>query len=695
MDTIKVCQHCGKTLGNQSIEGICPECLMKAGLASDSATKSKENNPTRGFLPPEPQALATLFPQLEIIELIGHGGMGAVYKARQRNLDRWIALKILPSELHTSSAFAERFTREARALARLNHPNIVTVYDFGEVDGFYYFLMELVDGVTVRQLLADQKLAPKEALAIVPQICDALQYAHSQGVVHRDIKPENLLLDRGGRVKIADFGLAKLLDLDPAALRLTQAREVMGTPHYMAPEQIEHPQEVDHRADIFSLGVVFYEMLTGELPLGKFSPPSQKVQIDVRLDEVVMRTLEKERERRYQQASDVKTDVDTIRTTVSPNLPPTAAPPRPAAPPGPDPLRWPARALMAVGMVNLIAALRMISTLSHLGRPTNFLIPFLILGLSVLIIAAGVGMQRRTWYHMAWAGSLLAAIVPPGLVVGVPVGVWALLILSRSEVKAQYQGLAASSIPASTGPRPAIPRALWLSLLVLVLLIFRSAPPLWRFDWREFLSIYPTYLVLSVALGGLLMFGLMRLKPWAFWLTVALCLRKPLLLMINPSIQFTALELLWGGLLLAPVLLCAKSFFPHTTLPGRLEPMLASANQWLSQIPWRRWRAACAVAGVLLFALTAVERTHAQRVLFHGMFRSQSFLGLIGGWDRSHAWTTHTADEFPDQGELATPMANDPPVAVEPTTVPADDATPPAEAQPTVPPIEVETDPKN
>jgi serine/threonine protein kinase len=176
--------------------------------------------------------------------------------------------------------------------------------------------MEFVDGVNLRQLQKAGRLSPREALQIVPQICDALQYAHDEGVVHRDIKPENVLVDRKGRVKIADFGLAKILGCDPEALRLTGEGQVMGTPHYMAPEQVEHPLTVDHRADIFSLGVVFYEMLTGELPLGKFQPPSRKVQVDVRLDDVVLHALEKEPERRYQQVSEVKSAVETISGTI-------------------------------------------------------------------------------------------------------------------------------------------------------------------------------------------------------------------------------------------------------------------------------------------------------------------------------------------------------------------------------------------
>jgi serine/threonine protein kinase len=205
--------------------------------------------------------------------------------------------------------------REARSLAKLNHPNIVTVYDFGHTEsGLYYFIMEFVEGTNLRKVIEAGNLSPPEALAIIPQICEALQYAHQEGIIHRDIKPENILIDKKGRVKIADFGIAKLLDKPDDQFTLTQAGHKMGTPHYMAPEQIEHPHQVDQRADIYSLGVVFYEMLTGELPLGKFEKPSQKVHVDVRLDDVVLRTLEKEPNRRYQHVSEVKTEVETIAT---------------------------------------------------------------------------------------------------------------------------------------------------------------------------------------------------------------------------------------------------------------------------------------------------------------------------------------------------------------------------------------------
>jgi tRNA A-37 threonylcarbamoyl transferase component Bud32 len=284
---------------------------MKAGLDTRRGPEGEARGASK-FIPPPPAELAKFFPQLEIIELLGQGGMGTVYKARQPALGRVVALKILPAKAADDPGFEERFKREARALAGLNHPNIVAVYDFGEAGEMPYFIMEFMDGATLREVVRAGKLSPREALQIVGQICEALQFAHDEGVVHRDIKPENILLDKKGRVKIADFGIAKILDQEPQDVSLTGAQGQVGTPHYMAPEQIERPHEVDHRADIYSLGVVFYEMLTGELPLGRFAPPSRKAQMDARLDEVVLRALEKEPERRYQHASEVKTAVESV-----------------------------------------------------------------------------------------------------------------------------------------------------------------------------------------------------------------------------------------------------------------------------------------------------------------------------------------------------------------------------------------------
>lgn len=313
MSGVRLCRRCGAELRPDTADGLCPGCLLKLAMETGpgSAAEAAPSEPG-GDARPDLAQLAQHFPQLEILDLLGQGGMGVVYKARHTKLDRIVALKILPTRVGLDPAFAERFIREARALARLDHPGIVAVYDFGQSERLYYLIMQFVDGADLRQVMRAGKLAPAEAMRVVPQICEALQYAHEQGIVHRDIKPENILLDRKGQVKIADFGLAKLLVRAPAEVALTNSGQVMGTPHYMAPEQMERPLAVDHRADIYSLGVVFYEMLTGELPLGRFAAPSAKVQVDIRLDQIVLRSLEKEPERRYQHVSEVKTEVEAI-----------------------------------------------------------------------------------------------------------------------------------------------------------------------------------------------------------------------------------------------------------------------------------------------------------------------------------------------------------------------------------------------
>ncbi len=173
--------------------------------------------------------------------------------------------------------------------------------------------MEFVDGVNLRQAMRAGGFTPADSLALVRDLCGALNFAHEEGILHRDIKPENILIDSRGRVKIADFGIAKLIgDSSPSDVTLTMQGAILGSPQYMAPEQIETPGDVDQRADIYSLGVVFYELLTGELPLGRFAPPSEKSPMDPRIDEIVFRTLEKERQLRYQSASEFQTKVESV-----------------------------------------------------------------------------------------------------------------------------------------------------------------------------------------------------------------------------------------------------------------------------------------------------------------------------------------------------------------------------------------------
>jgi len=300
------CPKCGTLIPEGAPQGLCPKCvLMGVATATQSVAPPSKNTP-----PPSVAEIAAHFPELEVLELIGVGGMGAVYKARQPKLDRLVVLKILSSDLAGDPTFAERFDREARVLARLSHPNIVTVFDTGMAGPFAYLMMEYVDGVNLRQAMKAGRFTPVDALSLVQDVCGALKFAHEKGILHRDIKPENILIDSRGQVKIADFGIAKLVgENDHEQLTLTQRGFVLGSPHYMAPEQFESPGDVDQRADIYSLGVVLYELLTGELPLGRFAPPSKKSAVDARIDEIVMRTLERERELRFQTVGEVKTQM--------------------------------------------------------------------------------------------------------------------------------------------------------------------------------------------------------------------------------------------------------------------------------------------------------------------------------------------------------------------------------------------------
>ncbi len=460
MTTPFQCPQCGGEIPTDFSYGVCPKCLMQQGFKSHDAAPAGDQaiDPSvshSGSVAPSPEELARHFPQFEIVEMLGKGGMGAVYKARQPNLDRYVALKILLPEVGKDPAFAERFMREARALAKLNHPSIVAVYEFGEVDGLYYFVMEYVDGANLRQTLAAGGLTPPEALAIVPQICDALQFAHDAGVVHRDIKPENILIDKQGRVKIADFGLAKLLGVDredssaEKPFTLTGTHQVMGTPHYMAPEQMQGSSAVDHRADIYSLGVVFYEMLTGELPIGRFEPPSKKVQIDVRLDEVVLRSLESEPDRRYQHASEVKTEVESIADANDA--------PHPAAQPDTADfeslvrgrLKVPAIGLRVASIVNLLVTLSIVliavlvpgSDELSVRTVLMVVIPLCHLLVGIIVLIGAARMFDLQSYRIAVFAAVVA-VVPwtLGFLISWPFGIWALIVLSRQDVRTAFAG---------------------------------------------------------------------------------------------------------------------------------------------------------------------------------------------------------------------------------------------------------------
>ena len=514
--------ECGGERPAETPQGLCRQCLMKLGQSGAPKTNQVDTSanqsdiptnvtPPAGFMLPEPEELARQFPHLEILELLGQGGMGVVYKARQKQLDRLVALKILPPQIGRTEAFAERFTREARSLARLSHPRIVMIYDFGHTEaGLYYFIMEFVDGTDLRRVIQTGELSASEALTIIPQICEALQYAHEEGIVHRDIKPENILLNRKGQVRIADFGLAKLLDRPAtrATSTLTKVGQQMGTPHYMAPEQIEHPSGVDHRADIYSLGVVFYEMLTGELPLGRFAPPSQKVQVDIRLDNVVLRTLEKEPERRYQHISEVKSDVEAISSGVR-----QVVSSQPAADDGLEAIRRRTRApgigLMIAGLINcgiallLLLAWSIVSVTSGATSPGAVVTGIIGIIYAIVGLLTFVGAKRMMLlqsYGLAVAAGVLQLIPSPGSLLGLPIGIWTLVVLTRHEVHAAFVKVAektSSAVNEGMGNVAIIIFAVVASLIFLVALIASFSGQ--SFPWF-ILYFGPPLLILDVLL---------------------------------------------------------------------------------------------------------------------------------------------------------------------------------------------------
>jgi serine/threonine protein kinase len=311
------CTRCGAQGITDRLQGLCPGCLFRE-------TGAAAPDPVQGGR----------FGQFEVVATLGRGGMGTVYKVRQSQLDRFAGLKVLSPVLAADPEFRNRFVQEAQVLAKLVHPNIVSIFDFGVHDGFYYLLMEYVDGVNLRQILDTRMLSSEELLKLVPPLCEALEVAHAQGIVHRDIKPENILVDRKGQVKITDFGIAKIAN---SSRKITQAGVVMGTPAYMAPEQTQSLDAVDHRADLYSLGAIIYEILTGKVPSALFVRPSRIARTDPRMDVVLERALARDPGSRYEKASQIRDQVTEV-----------LASPRP--PVRRRPIRWAAGILAFLGL---------------------------------------------------------------------------------------------------------------------------------------------------------------------------------------------------------------------------------------------------------------------------------------------------------------------------------------------------------
>ena len=310
------------------------EAVSSGGGASDVTASGV----TEGWSKPAPaptgvygfaQALvpgSVLGGRYEILELLGEGGMGAVYKARDRELDRVVALKVIRPELANQQEVLRRFKQELILARQVTHKNVIRIFDLGEAEGIKFISMDYIEGQDLRSLLRQKgRLAPEEARAIIAQVCQALEAAHAEGVVHRDLKPQNIMLDSQGRATVMDFGIARSMELTG----MTQTGALLGTPDYMSPEQAKG-QEVDARSDLFTLGIILYELLTGKTPyradtvLGTLlkrtqerARPPHELDPDLPryLSDVVVRCLEIDPQLRYQSASEIISDLETQRGT--------------------------------------------------------------------------------------------------------------------------------------------------------------------------------------------------------------------------------------------------------------------------------------------------------------------------------------------------------------------------------------------
>ena len=337
------CPACREVTGiasyNPTTEYRCPRCRALLSLADPA---SPPENPKSQVPVEDPEGevpdtsandpmVSKVIGGCQVLKKIARGGMGVVYKARQLNLGRTVAIKILSEDLSKDGTYVERFIQEARSAATLSHGNIVHINDVGEHNGIFYFIMEYIDGENLREVLQRSgKLTLSRVLEIGLQTAQALQHAHRRGIVHRDIKPENIMITREGVVKLADMGLAKRIGARHAK-SITHAGSILGTPFYMAPEQARDFSRVDRRSDIYSLGVTLYKALTGKVPYDGRSPievmlkaiegkhePIEELRPDAQPEVVALieRMMDRDPERRFQDAGEVATAMLTLSRVI-------------------------------------------------------------------------------------------------------------------------------------------------------------------------------------------------------------------------------------------------------------------------------------------------------------------------------------------------------------------------------------------
>src|SRR5437773_3009554 len=314
----RVCENCGEKIFGDAPKGLCPACVLETGLGplTDESVAGIGD-------PGTPAGVLVDFGDYELLEEIGRGGQGVVYRARQKSLNRTVALKVIGLGPWATTAHVKRFRREAEAAANLDHPCIVPIYEVGEREGSCYFSMKFIDGGQLDEVARRTPISIRNAAELIAKLARTVHYAHEHGILHRDIKPGNILLDAKGEPHLTDFGLARLLETKST---VTHTMDVLGTPSYMAPEQASgHNEQLTNATDVYALGAVLYQLLTGHPPFAGGTsyetirllldteprqPRLWNPKIDRDLSTICLNSLEKDRQRRYSSALALAEDLE-------------------------------------------------------------------------------------------------------------------------------------------------------------------------------------------------------------------------------------------------------------------------------------------------------------------------------------------------------------------------------------------------